>query len=294
MKRVIALLLLSGTVIIILFMQGNVQGKEKEQQQLFDYHMVSHAMGGIQNYAYTNSYESFIVNYEKGNRVFEVDLLLSEDNHLVARHEWSRNMTKLLGQESLLEADRHAVPITYEEFMGSKILDMYTPLDWDTVLHLMTYYPDVYIITDMKEQDDSALRHQFELLVETATSKNPELLDRIIPQIYNQEMLGMVRDVHDFSHIIYTLYASKDTENEVIDFVARENISIVTMPEHLVNADFVSKLKKAGARCYVHTINEPDVMDQYALMGIEGFYTDYLTEADYDSLSRFRFSRSLF
>lgn len=39
--------------------------------------MVSHAMGEINGQESTNAYEAFLVNYEKGYRVFEVALILT-------------------------------------------------------------------------------------------------------------------------------------------------------------------------------------------------------------------------
>ncbi|MFD1903721.1 hypothetical protein ACFSQ7_05735 [Paenibacillus rhizoplanae] len=36
----------------------------------------------------------FIANYEQGTRIFEADLLLTSDEQLVARHEWTTGMSK--------------------------------------------------------------------------------------------------------------------------------------------------------------------------------------------------------
>ncbi len=41
--------------------------------------------------------------------------------------------------------------------------------------------------------------------------------------------------------IIYTFYATQDTEAQVVDFVENNDIDAVTMPEYKVNQNFVSQ-----------------------------------------------------
>ena len=100
-KKIIATVVMIVALIMILVITLN---KEEEQPASgFEAHkVVAHAMGGINGYAYTNAWEAFVANYERGTRVFEVDFLLSKDDQLVARHEWTSNMSKLLGQLEVL------------------------------------------------------------------------------------------------------------------------------------------------------------------------------------------------
>lgn len=44
-----------------------------------DHTLVAHALGENGDKSYTNSYEAFIANYEKGQRLFEVDLQMTSD-----------------------------------------------------------------------------------------------------------------------------------------------------------------------------------------------------------------------
>ncbi|MHA0856163.1 phosphatidylinositol-specific phospholipase C/glycerophosphodiester phosphodiesterase family protein [Paenibacillus sp. CMAA1364] len=290
MKKIIAvLLLIVTTTVLVMFtlkLSNNTMNNSVESEDNFaDYTLISHAMGGIYNQPYTNSYEAFIANYEQGNRVFEVDLLLSKDGQVVARHEWSQDMTKTLQQEDKLPEDRQAVQLTSKEFKESPILGKLTPLDWGDILNLLEDYPDIYIVTDTKVEDQAKI---FNLMVSEARERNPNLLNRIVPQIYNQQMLPMVMSTYDFPVIIYTLYASKDTDEEVIDFVQRNHIAAVTMPEHRVKTNFVNNLNNAGVLTYVHTINDVALMNKYEKMGIDGFYTDDITRMVLDSKNQKR------
>ncbi|GGH33351.1 hypothetical protein GCM10008013_38390 [Paenibacillus segetis] len=242
--------------------------------------MVAHAMGGINGIAYSNTYEAFIANYEKGLRIFEVDLLLSTDNDLIARHEWSENMTKLLGQQDELEPDRQGTILTSAEFKAAKIMGQYEPLNWGEILDLMEFYPDVYIVTDTKQIKTEEIDQIFGAIVESAKAKDPVLLERIVPQIYNQSMWEQLQGIHPFESIIFTLYTVHDTDKEVLQFVEDKGITAVTMSETRANKGLIASLNKIGVPSYVHTINDTKIMKKFQRMGAYGFYTDFLTEDD--------------
>ena len=49
---------------------------------------IAHACGGIDGIPYTNSYDALTANYNKGHRVFEADISLTNDGHAVLVHDW--------------------------------------------------------------------------------------------------------------------------------------------------------------------------------------------------------------
>ncbi|WP_339318653.1 phosphatidylinositol-specific phospholipase C/glycerophosphodiester phosphodiesterase family protein [Paenibacillus sp. FSL R10-2734] len=285
-KKIVATVIVIGALVMLLVITFS---KEDEQPASgFESHkVVAHAMGGINGYTYTNALEAFVANYAQGTRLFEVDLLLTTDNQLVGRHEWSENMSKLLGQLDVLPANKQGVALDYKEFMDSPILDIYSPIDVEKLLDLMQHYPDAYIVTDTKENKPELINKQFTLLTEAAQRRDPALLDRIVPQIYNQTMLDEINKVHSFSEVLYTLYQSQDTDEQVVDFVKKTGVDI-TMPASRATKDFVKKLKKAGARVYVHTVNEEDEIRKLYRMGVDGFYTDFVPEDDLNNMRGLR------
>lgn len=285
-KKIIATVIVSVGIILLLVI---TLSKEEEQPATgFAAHkVVAHAMGGINGFTYTNAWEAFVANYEQGTRVFEVDLLLTTDDQLVARHEWTGNMSKLLGQLDVLPANKQGVVLDYAEFMDSPILNIYSPIDVEKMLDLMQHYPDAYIVTDTKEMKSDLIEKQFTLLTEAAQRRDPALLDRIVPQIYSQTMLDEINKVYSFSDVLYTLYQSKDNDEQVIDFVQRTGIDI-TMPASRATKSFVKKLNNAGARVYVHTVNEEDEIRELYRMGVDGFYTDFVPEDDLNNLRGIR------
>lgn len=246
------------------------------------YRIIAHAMGGIEDMTYTNTREAFITNYEKGTRVFEVDLLLSKDDELIARHEWGEFFTNMLRQHNGLGEDRYGAVWTAAEFKQAKVDGQYEPLLWGDIVELLSEYPDIYIVTDTKQIKPEEIDRIFGKIVDSAKSKDPKLLERIVPQIYNQPMLEQIKQYYPFDSIIYTLYQSQDSDRQVIHFARDNGIAAVTMSEGRVNEKLVKSLKRAGIPTYVHTINDKKLVSKYMKMGVYGFYSDFLAGNDAD------------
>lgn len=264
-SKYISMLILSIFVILFfafpfLLTDKNAAAKTTNPQLNSD-NLIAHAMGGIDGATYTNSLESFVGNYKAGYRIFEVDLIFTSDNQLVAKHDWDSN---------------NGTALSYNEYMDSKINEKYTPLDFEDIAILMQTYKDVYIITDTKETDQTNITMAFQAIYNTANNIDSTILDRIIPQTYSQGMYDWITDVFDFKDIIYTLYQSNDSDNQVIDFISKNNITKVTMSTGRFSADFVDRLNQINVSSYVHTINSTDDIETYISQGVYGFYTDNL------------------
>lgn len=284
-KKLIPSTIVVLALLLLLIITFGDKKEDRPTAAFENYRIIAHAMGGINGNTYSNAYEAFVANYEQGTRMFETDLLLTEDHKLVARHEWTAYMSGLLGQSEVLPASKQGTVLNYNEFMDSPILGIYSPLDWDRILDLMEYYTDAYIVTDTKEFDSGLIMQQFEMLTEAARRRDPALLDRIIPQIYSRPMLEELQQIHPFPHIIYTLYQSQDNDQQVIDF-AKEHKVDITMPESRTSSKFIKALKRTGARVYVHTLNDKQQIKKLYRMGVDGFYTDFISEDDLGSIYR--------
>ncbi|MDQ0196800.1 glycerophosphodiester phosphodiesterase family protein [Paenibacillus wynnii] len=153
------------------------------------------------------------------------------------------------------------------------------------ILDLLQHYPDAYIVTDTKEADPVRMIKEFEILTDAAGRRDPALLERIIPQIYSRSMLAQINEIHPFSHVIYTLYESQDSDQQVVDFVKESGVD-VSMPENRATRKFVKALKNSGARVYVHTINDVQQIQKLSRMGVDGFYTDFIAENDLTPVHR--------
>ncbi|WP_066297150.1 phosphatidylinositol-specific phospholipase C/glycerophosphodiester phosphodiesterase family protein [Bacillus sp. FJAT-29937] len=243
----------------------------KNQNVWINNKLIAHAMGGINGKTYSNSLEAFEHNYNLGYRIFEVDFSLTSDDILVARHDWRVSLSEMYQQDSPTTIDE---PWTYDYFINQKIYKKYTPLDVDKVIELMQTHKDMYIVTDTKETQSDIVKHQFQLIVDAAKNE-PEILNRVIPQIYNQNMLSVVKSTYNFPNLIYTLYMSKDTDQQVIDFALKNGIKAITMSTYRFNEKFVNNLNNVGIVSYVHTINDKETINKFLMYGIHGFYSDF-------------------
>ncbi|WP_334072085.1 MULTISPECIES: phosphatidylinositol-specific phospholipase C/glycerophosphodiester phosphodiesterase family protein [Paenibacillus] len=275
-------LLFAGLAILLLFTLSRPQAATPTPSTPgFQAHrVVAHAMGGIEGLTYTNSYEAFIANYEKGTRVFEADLLISKDDQLIARHEWGEKFTEMLGQEEIVDPSDRGAVWSYHEFKEAKILGRYEPLGWKDILDLMERYPDIYVVTDTKQIEPEEFERIYSKIVQSAKKRDASLLDRIVPQIYSRAMWEEVERLHSFEQVIYTLYQSEDTDEQVVEFAKEKRLAAVTMSETRATEKLVSALNSIGVPSYVHTVNDPRSIAQFKRMGVYGFYSDFLSEQD--------------
>lgn len=250
--------------------------------------LIAHAGGTYREKAYntfyTNSLEALQQNYSLGHRVFEIDFYLTSDGKMAAVHDWDQfgNMNGVaMSSQEWKAFQTFGSPVTESRFTTMLIGD---------VLDQMLINKDMFFVTDTKILDASdEMKLQFTEIVNEAMKRDPELLNRIIPQIYNEEMYALIREIYDFPEVIYTLYASQDSADNVLDFVKNNPaISVVTTPighANFFTAEFINNLHAANKKIYTHTIHTYDDLTKYAALGIDGFYTGLLLPRDFNTLT---------
>lgn len=254
--------------------------------------LIAHAGGTYREKAYntfyTNSLEALQQNYSMGHRVFEMDFYLTSDGKMAAVHDWDQfgYMNGVaLSSDEWKNFQTFGSPVTDSRFTTMLIGD---------VLDQMLINKDMYLVTDTKsfEVSEEEVIHQFTEIYNEAMKRSPELLSRIIPQIYNQTMYTTLKKVYDFSNVIYTLYVSPDSPEQVIEFVANNpSIKVVTIPLNhagYFNPEFFNNLHALDKKIYTHTIHTYDELTKYSALGIDGFYTGLLLPSDMERLSSLR------
>jgi glycerophosphoryl diester phosphodiesterase len=215
--------------------------------------IIMHAMGGIDGRTYTNSREAFQEHYDRGRRVFEVDLALTKDEQVVASHSKRVNFTQ-------------------EEFLGKKIYGIYTSLSLANILDLMVKFPDMILVTDTKDDFPEIISK----IVDLAKQKDETLLDRVIPQIYSEDSYYEAVKTYSFNRVIYTLYQNDVSDDEVVKFIRKvDNIYAVTMSLSRFSKKSVKKINDAAMRVFVHTLNGQKEIEKFSRNGVDGIYTDY-------------------
>lgn len=231
-------------------------------------HYIAHAGGGIhssetreQKLTYTNSLEALNQNYKRGHRLFEIDFTWTNDNELIALHDWERSYVRLFEPP-------HG-PLSLSRFLEARSKNGLTQMDLQSVAAWLKAHPDTQLVTDIKEHNVRALS--------VIASRYPELLNRIVPQIYHRREYSPVRSL-GYSKIIYTLYRSTDSDADVVKFAKENTLFAVTMPILRLNRGLAKTLREKKVRVYTHTINDPKLAARLSRQElIDGIYTDFLS-----------------
>ena len=221
--------------------------------------LIAHAGGKIGDETYTNCQEALDTNYSKGFRLFELDFEWTSDNKPVALHSWDGYIKRFFKE----------VPkqYTYNEFMDFKMINNWHQLDLEKLSIWLKSHPDAFIVTDVKENNVELLK--------IISENYKDVQDQFIPQIYQMDEYIKV-EYMGYKNIIYTLYLSKNTDDEIIDFVKRNKLFAVTMSIYKAKTGLLQRLEESGVFIYTHTINSEESQKDLEQVGIDGFYTDSL------------------
>lgn len=240
---------------------------------------IAHAFGGVLDDAYTNSYEAFLLNYQLGHRIFEVDFFITDDGKTVAAHDdehWRAN-TVIQNDAGANLSNKTSAAFTYANFMSSLWYGKYHPVDLDLLFDILQEYPDIYIVTDTKFFDEENVRKQFTAFVEAGKAVDITLLDRFIPQIYIPEMFDWIMDVYPWKSVIYTLYASPNwTPENVVEFTKESGVKYITIFYPLASQETLNLWQSANLIVGAHTINDFSAAEEAFTRGVQNIYTDYL------------------
>ena len=247
------------------------------------YRVMAHALGGIDDYDYTNSLEAFYKNYNEGTRLFEIDLDTTSDGDICLIHTWEdfRNELTNIGGDW---------PMFTEEFKQTKIHGKYTTVMLKDILNLMNDIPDFYIIIDSKTFDIEGSETMYDQMMNEVNMINPELVKRIIPQAYTPEMYDFLNEKYNFSKIIFTLYHYYvDSDGQKIyQFVKDHKVPVVVM--HMDNEWATKVITDIYAYAemqeyedqftiYIHTVNQMEkalkIINDNHFFGV---YSDFITE----------------
>lgn len=240
--------------------------------------LIGHSFGEIDGHTYTGTLEAFQNNYKKGIRVFEVDFEMTSDNKVVLRHDWNQKIQEGVSSDH---------PPTQKEFLEIPILGEYTPLSFENLCMIMKEYPDIWIVTDSKYKEPELVKKQFGIMKETADQMEggcSDIFDRLIVQIYNEEMFEALEEVYPFKSYIFTMYqrwfGGEEEYIEICRWSVEHNIHVITMGWDLVNKDILEISSRYQLDVYVNTINKAEEARRLLDEGVKGVYTDKLRPLD--------------
>lgn len=259
---------------------GAAGSKDPALSSWTDCRVIAHALGTIDGRAETNSKDAFLSSVRSGHKVLEVDLQLTKDGYLVLRHDWDQISYYNLEQ-------RYAGVMDRQTFLNAPICYYYTPLDMDGLLALMKEYPDIYIVTDSKDTREKDVRAQFRAMsAAVKRADDPSLWDRIVVQIYSENMMDWVKEEAPVTNWIFTLYQIAKPDYTAIGAFCRENnIPVVTIESERLNGKVAKTLHSYGLKVYVHTVNRLLAMKELS-WAADGFYSDCVTPSQLEGVLR--------
>lgn len=245
--------------------------------------LVAHAGGGVRtreyDSLYTNSKEALIQNYNLGYRIFEFDFCMTADGKIASVHDWDdfgNKNGKAMTAEEWREFDSFGKPETEGR---------YTTLFLDDILDEMLVNLDMYLVLDTKsfELSEAEMNTQYKIIYEACIARSPELLSRVIPQIYSEKEYNLIMTIFDWKNIIYTTYATKDDANKIIKFAAaHKEISVITCSykDKRFTEDEILEAHLCGLKVFNHTVDDFSVITEQQTKGVDGFYTNLIQPED--------------
>jgi len=202
---------------------------------------IAHAGGNINNHIYTNSLEALETNYSLGARYFELDLLLTSDNKIVAVHDWHswKKRTKYNG----------IIPPTLKDFLDFRIDNKFSPLSANDILDWFINHPDATLVTD--KLDDA-------MLIKKTFNK---IQHNLIVELFTEQSIDKALS-NNFSRILISekvVFRNKFSKNFLNYLLSQKNIPYgfaVAKEAIYENPEFFKEAKSLGFKTYVYNINE--------------------------------------
>lgn len=221
---------------------------------------IAHGGGSYLNHSLTNTLEALNANYAKGFRYFELDFSWTSDTKLVAIHDWNYSIKKYYP-----ELKGGIVP-SHSEFLNTKMKYGLTQLDVYSVIKWLKDKKDVFLITDIKQENIKALKLLFSI------DKN--IKDYVIPQVYSYKEYEIAKNI-GFKNIILTLYKMKISKNDLLYFADTKKPYAITVYFQIAkNSTIIEDLKNRKITVYTHTVNDIDKFYALKKSGLHGIYTD--------------------
>lgn len=220
---------------------------------------VSHACGGINRTAYTNSREALQRQLNKGTKKIEIDFSYTTDGILVCYHGPS-------------------VKKSYQQYVNSMKKKGYTAMKAEDALNMIATKRNTYLIGDTQYKDIKKVYRELVRICDQKRYQN--LKQHIVPQIYYTSQYDTLKSVYKFKNYIFTLYRLKPKTDQqyrkVGSFCKKKKIRVVTMPDKKVTKNRVKLLRKYGVEVFAHTINKKSRYQQLRKYKVYGVYTDFL------------------
>lgn len=219
---------------------------------------IAHAGGEINEVRYSNTKEALDYSYQKGFRLFELDIIQTSDGKWVAAHDW--NMW------SRFTDYQGTLPPTLAEFKKRTIYGDYHTMDLTEINKWFEQHEDAVLVTD-KVNDPIAFSKAF-------IDKN-----RLIMELFSQ--LAVEEALQNGIKVMMSQEPLMKLKGDKTDYLTINNIEYVAVSRRIISSkeELLLNLKEKGIKVYVYNVNfDPGKDEKYVydneLGLVYGMYAD--------------------
>ncbi len=221
-----------------------------------EYRVLADSLGEWNGMDGCNAREAFVGNYERGQRLFGIELMFSSDGVLFGKH-----------------LDKNEIIFFPDTFHKEKAAEKdYTLLSIADICELLQESPEAYLYVNLQEADSlEALEAICNYMLSEV--EDTGILDRLILPVRNSESYHLLMELYPFANVVY-VPEQNVTEEAMLAFVELTGISAAILPMDLLAPDFLEQLQGLGCLVYASGVKESDVDADFFARGIHGFTAD--------------------
>lgn len=269
---------IAGLLMAIMSAFALTPGNETAPATFWTYKTMTHAMGTHENNTYCNHEEALKSSIEKGQKLIEVDAILTTDGYLVMSHGWDKYSCTYNG----IEYDASNVgDMPYHEFIGLKLYGKYHTMDAEDWLEYVVKYEDIFWEMDLRTLNKTQAKKTAEAIVATFAGKE-ECFERILIQVASEEMHQAMESVYEFPH--YQYFTNKKTAwymEDIVKYCRKNKIESVALPETYAYDYFISMIKEADLKILCYTVDDKERAIDLVNKGVDTICTNFLLEFDF-------------
>lgn len=220
---------------------------------------IAHAGGIIDGYKYTNSLEALNSNYDKGFRLFELDIIETSDGHFVASHDWE-HWSEITGYDG-------ALPVTFAEFQKHKLHGKFTPLTMKDINLWFENHEDAVLVTDKINKPAK--------FVDLFVDRN-----RLMMELFDEEAVRMAVKI-GIKGAMPSQIVVENLKGNKLEKLKNLGVSYIAVSRNYVlnNIDFIHQLQENGIKVFIYNLNFDPLINEnyvvrYEMDNIYGIYAD--------------------
>jgi len=218
------------------------------------YRYIAHAGGAYDGKTYTNSLEALNYSYSNSFKLFELDLILTRDNQIVAAHDWDmwKEYSGFAGE----------LPPTVEEFNNLPTYETLTSLSMEDIIAWFDAHHDAILVTD-KITDFKKLSAEFPY---------PE---RLIVEVFTLNDYILAHEEGIRYPLLSLEATSSGPDGEwLLNFIIVNKVpmAVLNIVSTEVYHDELTAINKNGGYIFANTSNEIEYLPSHP--ELFGVYTD--------------------